>query len=135
MLFNLWTEKQPYLIHSNVLLLSDRMINILIFWLKRYSEPAYLNRCYYLKFRSGISGFCVLMFKNWNQGNGLVVDFCCYGTIHYLMIWDAQSWDTKILFPKHKMKLLILSHLLNNLCGILVFSTFFILQMCVLDVF
>lgn len=60
-----------------------------------------------------------------------MVDFCCYGTIHYLMIWDVQSRDKKIGFYKHDMKLLILSLLLNNLCGTLVFSTLFILQMCV----
>lgn len=131
-IFNLWTQRQPYLIHSNVLLFNDKRINILIFRLRRYSEPAYLNHCSYLKFRADISGFCVL-FKNWNQGSGLVVDFCCYGTIHYLMIWDAQSRDTKIWFHKRNMKLLIL--LLNSLCGTLVFSTFFIIQMCVLDVF
>lgn len=54
-----------------------------------------------------------------------MVDYCCYGTIHYLTIWDGQSRDKKIGFYKHGMKLLILSLLLNNLYGTLVFSTFF----------
>lgn len=130
MVFKLWASEQHYLIHCNVLLFNDKMINILIFWLKKYSIPAYLNHCYYLKFRTGIL-FCVFFLpKNWNQGNGLVVDFCCYGTIHYLMIWDAQSRDKKIGFHKHNMKLLILSLLLNISCDTLVFYTFFLFSKC-----
>lgn len=64
------------------------------------------------------------LFRYWNQGNGLMVDFYYYGPVCYLMIWDVQSQDTKIWFHKHNTKLLILSFLLNILSGTVTFSTF-----------